>query len=99
MTAVTTFALESQDCRAVQGAAAPLVRKCGTCALFSWSTGPTGRRRPSEKGYCGWRFPWPEKWPPCFRDACNGAPRRPQPSRVWAEYDGKSCELWRSTKA
>jgi hypothetical protein len=88
------FALEQEDCCAVHGTVTPIVRQCGTCKFFEWERGPTGRKRPSQPGYCRWRAPWPEKWPPCFRDKwLHGSPRHPTPVQVY-DPSGTDCECY-----
>ena len=29
-------------------------QECGTCKFFEYETGPTGRKRKKEPGYCRW---------------------------------------------
>ncbi len=72
---------------------------CGTCRWYVWATGPTGRRRPSQRGTCGWRAAWPEVWPKAFRDPWAGRPpRHPQPAPTWPG-DGYDCPVWDGREA
>lgn len=73
------------------------VKTCATCALFVWATGPTGRRRPTEKGRCGFRIAWPEKWPDAFRYSLFGGrdqPTHPLPFPIWPDHDANTCIGW-----
>lgn len=74
---------------------APVEKRCGTCALFAWATGPTGRKRPAERGLCQFKIEWP-KWPSCFRDrfGCS-LPTHPGPGRTF-EFEGKDCPQWKA---
>jgi hypothetical protein len=85
-----SFALEADQ-------PAPVEKRCGTCALFAWSTGPTGRKRPTERGLCRFRIEWPE-WPACFTTPYGcGRPVHPAPGRTFC-FEGKNCHQWKGTK-
>jgi len=99
----TTFVLEADDRRAVQGTVAPLVRHCSSCRFFAWTLGPTGRRRPTEAGRCTWVPPRPQAWPYSYRKGRGGNPwsednpTMPGPSQVY-EYQGETCQTWEPTR-
>lgn len=76
---------------------APDIR-CGTCRWYKFSLGPTGRKRPNERGQCVWPLPWPEKWPEALLDSRWYPPRPPGRASPRA-CAGTRCACWeRNTK-
>lgn len=75
----------------------PVERCCGTCEYFRFSTGPTGRRRPSEAGTCEWVPIWPAVWADSYHvNGFHGFEPPPMPrKRPMYTSNGRKCATWR----
>src|SRR3990167_1437064 len=64
-------------------------QKCSECKWFDYFVNPaTGRKKPSEKGVCGFPLPWPTVWP-----AYIGHPPYLQQNRTWSD-SGYNCKAY-----
>jgi hypothetical protein len=72
----------------------PIERECGTCRWFEFATGPTGRKRPAEKGHCRWPVPWPEQWPDSYRDYLTSSLPVHPIGMMMFHWEGANCKTW-----